>query len=63
MLKAYVKRDVAQNVSKTTAPISAITAVYCPEEDGLRMQHVLSARLDNSKLLVDLKSYLCYLKG
>ncbi len=66
MLKAYVNRegalrDVAQSTSKIDVPISAVTALYCPEEDGLKMRDASCARLDNSKFLVDLKSHLCYL--
>lgn len=67
MLKAYVMRDVtqrevAQSLPKVTDSISAaMAAVYCPEEDGLRMREVSCALLDNSKLLEDLMSHLCYL--
>lgn len=61
MLKAYVTRDVPQNVSKTTVPVAAVIAAYCPEEDGLRVREVSCARLENSKLLTNLKSPLCYL--
>lgn len=67
MLKAYVMRDVTQrevvqSLPKVTDSISAaMAAVYCPEEDGLRMREVSCALLDNSKLLEDLMSHLCYL--
>ncbi len=51
-MNAYVNRegaqkDVAENMSKIVVPISAVTAVYCPEEDGLKMQDASCARLDN----------------
>ncbi len=56
MLKVYVnregaQRDVDQNMSKSDVPISAVTALYCPEEDGLKMRDVSCARLDNSTFL------------